>query len=57
MKQNVGPIAIVIGVIVLIGFCYFMFKRSQPNLQADFDPRNGPPGYATKGKGAPSLGR
>lgn len=49
MRQTVGPTAIVIALIVVLGFCYFMYRRTQPDLRAAYDPRNGPPAYATRG--------
>ncbi len=45
MQQKIGPVAIAIAVILLVGFCYVMYKRSQPSLQADYDPKSGPPDY------------
>ncbi len=60
MKQKIGPVAIVIAVIVLIGFCYFMYQKSQPVVSAPPDPRNGPPAYVKSmqqgGGGAPQGG-
>ena len=49
MKKDVGPALIVVGVILVIGFIWFMYKLTQPDLQAAPDPRNGPPAYAKKG--------
>lgn len=44
MKQNIGPIAIVIGVVILIAFFVFMYKKSfggNPN-QAPITAANAP---------------
>lgn len=57
MKTKVGPAAIVIAVVVLAGFCYFMYKQSQPKLQTTYDPQKyGPPAYVKNMKGGGPAG-
>jgi hypothetical protein len=49
MKKNVSPLMIGVAIVILAGFCYFMYRATQPNLQGPYDPRNGPPAYAKRG--------
>lgn len=55
MKKDVGPALIVVAVVLIVGFIFYMYKITQPDLQAAPDPRNGPPGYAKKGGGGGSM--
>ena len=54
MKQKIGPIAVVIGVVVLIGFMYMMYKKTDDSTTNNYDPKNGPPAYINQGKGGGS---
>jgi hypothetical protein len=53
MKKNIGPLAIVFAVAALLAFCYFMYTRSSPSVQGEYDPQKyGPPGYIKNQGGA-----
>lgn len=50
MNKNVNPVLIAVAVVALLGFCYFMYRVTQPNVSGPYDARNGPPAYVNQMK-------
>ena len=50
MKDNMKLIYLGAALVVVIGFCVFMYKRSNPDIQSAYNPANsGPPAYTKNG--------
>ena len=51
MKDNMKLVYVGVALVFAIGFGIFMYKRSTPDIQAAYNPKNGPPAYMQKGGG------